>query len=657
MSLKPLKLSSLILLTAFCGCGGGGTSESGGDSSSTSSSSSSSSSGAIPYNTFIDATINVGENPKQLTFNWIFNGTAAAFRVEIDPDGVSGYSQVDLNGDQSVDAESIYSVDYVRGDAEMAEVPIELLNTNLINAQYQVVALDSDGNELDRSAELPISGIANEKLVGYFKASNSQQDDAFGYSTAISWDGTILAVGAPFEGSDADGVSSDGTGEDNDDAQGSGAVYIFAHNEDGTWVREAYIKASNSDRGDSFGLSIALSSEGDTLVVGAPYEDSSFAGISTDGTGEEDNSFDGAGAVYVFTRDENEGWSQQAYIKASNVDGLDYFGYSISLSGGGDTFIVGAPNEDSNYQGVSTNGEGEANEDEPGSGAAYIFRRNDAGQWLQHAYVKASNTQINDNFGRAVAISGNGYELAVGAIQEKSSATGIDGNQNDNSMISAGAVYVFSMLGGTTWIQRAYVKASNTGMNDYFGHSLSMSVDGNTLAVGASSEWSSAVGVITNGDGESDDSAPGAGAVYIFTQNDMYVWSQQAYIKASNTQDDEDFGYYVSLSGPGDTLAVGAPREDSDDAGVSMGSPSENGGAFRSGAAYLFVRDDNGWTQHAHIKASNTEAGDGFGRSVALSSDSRALAVGANEEGGSASFIGGDQENNEEPGAGAVYIY
>jgi hypothetical protein len=96
-----------------------------------------------------------------------------------------------------------------------------------------------------------------------------------------------------------------------------------------------YLKASNTDGGDEFGYSVAIS--GDTIVVGAYEEDSSATGVNGN---QQDNSANGAGAAYVFTRDRQGSWSQQAYLKASNTDAEDSFGRSVAISG--DTIVVGA---------------------------------------------------------------------------------------------------------------------------------------------------------------------------------------------------------------------------------------------------------------------------------------------------------------------------
>src|SRR5690606_34801582 len=104
-------------------------------------------------------------------------------------------------------------------------------------------------------------------------------------------------------------------------------------------VDEAYIKASNTGEGDQFGYSVSLS--GDTLAVGAYFEDSAAIGVNGD---QADNSAGASGAVYVFRRSGGV-WTQEAYLKASNAEAGDLFGYSVSLSG--DSLAIGAQREDS----------------------------------------------------------------------------------------------------------------------------------------------------------------------------------------------------------------------------------------------------------------------------------------------------------------------
>jgi hypothetical protein len=200
---------------------------------------------------------------------------------------------------------------------------------------------------------------------------------------------------------------------------------------DGVWSQQAYLKASNTEAGDWFGATVAL--VGDTLVVGARFEDSAATGINGN---QADNSAPDSGAAYVFTRTGGI-WSQQAYLKASNTGADDRFGHHVALAG--DTVLVTAYLEDGSATGINGN---QADNSAPDSGAAYVFTRTD-GVWSQQAYLKASNTGAGDWFAIPAV---DGDTLVVGAIQENSTATGIYGNQADNSVPDSGAVYVFQLL-------------------------------------------------------------------------------------------------------------------------------------------------------------------------------------------------------------------
>ncbi len=403
-----------------------------------------------------------------------------------------------------------------------------------------------------------------------------------------------------------------------------------------------YAKGSNTETGDEFGATLAVSADGNTLAVGVSNEDSNATGVGGDQT---NNSAGGSGAVYIFTRIDGA-WSQQAYVKASNTDPLDGFGQALALSADGNTLVVGAGDENSSANGVDGNQSDNGAED---SGAVYVFTRSD-GTWSQQAYIKASNTESGDLFGAALALSADGNTLAVGAVREASNATGVGGNQNDNSAGSSGAVYVFTRSAGI-WSQEAYVKASNTETGDEFGTALALSADGNTLAVGASLEDSNATGV---GADHNDNSAGDSGAVYVFTRSDG-TWSQQAYVKASNTDPLDWFGQALALSEDGNTLAAGAVREGSNATGVE-GNQSDNS-AGDSGAVYVFIHSDGIWSQQAYVKPSNTESGDMFGEALALSADGNTLAVGAVREDNNATGVGGYPHDNSAGDSGAIYVF
>jgi hypothetical protein len=395
-------------------------------------------------------------------------------------------------------------------------------------------------------------------------------------------------------------------------------------------VQTAYLKASNTEVSDGFGCSVAVS--GDTVVVGAFFEDSSATGVNGN---QADNSASASGAAYVFVRSGGV-WSQQAYLKASNT-GVDHqFGNCVAISG--DTVVVASQSESSSATGVDGN---QADNSAQLAGAAYVFVRS-GGVWSQQAYLKASNTGQGDRFGWSVAVSGD--TLVVGAYAENSSATGVDGNQADNSAGNSGAAYVFVRLGGV-WSQQAYLKASNSGAGDFFGYSVAVS--GNTVVVGAQFEDSNATGV--NGD-QANNSSPNVGAAYVFVRSGG-VWSQQAYLKASNTQAGDQFGECVAISG--DMVVVGAYYEDSNATGVN--GNQANNSASGSGAAYVFVRLGGVWSQQAYLKASNTAVGDAFGDAVAISGDT--VVVGAWLEDSNATGVNGNQASNSAVKSGAAYIF
>jgi hypothetical protein len=393
---------------------------------------------------------------------------------------------------------------------------------------------------------------------------------------------------------------------------------------------DAYLKASNTSSGDNFGASVAAS--GDTIAIGAFLEDSNATGVN----GNQANaSASNSGAVYVFRRTGTV-WAQEAYLKPSNTGSNDYFGVSVALDG--DTLVVGAEREDSGATGVDGDG---ANNGALDSGAAYVFTRSGS-TWSQQAYLKASNTGGDDRFGYAVTVSGD--TIAVGAYGEASGAPGINGDQASNTSSSAGAVYVF-VRSGTTWTQEAYVKASNPEANAQFGFAVTL--DGDTLAVGARGENSSSSGV--NGM-QGGPTLSNSGAVYVFRREGS-TWAQEAFIKASNSAPGAQFGYSVALSG--DALAVGAYAEASSATGVNGNQADVS--MIGAGAAYVFRRTGTVWTQEAYIKASNTAADDFFGFALALAGD--VLVVGAEREDSNAIGVDGDQSNDSATQSGAAYVF
>lgn len=211
-------------------------------------------------------------------------------------------------------------------------------------------------------------------LHSYLKGSTTDTADIFGDTLAVS--GDTLVVGATNDGN-------------------SGRCIVFTY--DGTsWSEQAVLVGSNTLPNDLFGTGLAIS--GDTIVVGAPSEDTGLNGMIASANEE-------VGAAYVFVR--NAGvWTEQAILKASNAGAGDEFGYSVTISG--DLLAIGAPREDSDLS-------GEDNALAQDSGAVYLFRRN-LSNWSQNAFLKGTAAHFGGVFGRSLAISGG--SLLIGASGE-----------------------------------------------------------------------------------------------------------------------------------------------------------------------------------------------------------------------------------------------
>ena len=376
-------------------------------------------------------------------------------------------------------------------------------------------------------------------------------DDRFGENVAISADGTRIAIGAPYNSSSGTraghvqiykpvnsnwtqrakltandafafdlfggGVSIDGytmvigARLDDDDGNNSGSAYVFTRGSTFNWTQIAKLTASDGAADDYFGRSVSI--DGDTIVIGSPYED--VYGSNS-------------GAAYVYTRNTagslTSGWTQRAKLTASDGAAGDYFGHSVSIDG--DTIVIGAWYDTD--QGSH-------------SGSAYVFTRNTDGSfgWTQRAKLTASDAAANDNFGECVSVDGD--TIVIGA------------RWNDGQN---GSAYVFTRntAGSLTsgWTQRAKLTASNGAAGDHFG--ISVTIDGDTIAIGAWGRTSY------------------QGSAYIFTRNTAGSltsgWTQRAQLTASDGAASDMFGGNLSIDG--DTVVVGAHGDD--DNGSMSGS-------------------------------------------------------------------------------------
>jgi hypothetical protein len=283
----------------------------------------------------------------------------------------------------------------------------------------------------------------------YVKASNNSAsvDYYFGNSVALNEAGDLMVIGAYSENNSFQGVENEDGSPDTVGSGGdiSGAVYLLRKNSNGEWYQDAYLKASNATAGNCFGGSVAINKAGDMIVVGASMEKTNSNQI-VNGTNQPHGHGSGAdksGAVYVFKKSTSGEWYQSAYLKASDNSSDIRFGNSVSLSG--DTIVVGAYYQNSSASGVvNTNGSpGTAVGGADKTGAAYIFKQDTSGDWIQDAYLKASNSSENARFGQSVAIQGE--LVAIGAPDKKDTAKGVtnaDGKPTTYNSTSAGVVVI-----------------------------------------------------------------------------------------------------------------------------------------------------------------------------------------------------------------------
>ena len=243
-----------------------------------------------------------------------------------------------------------------------------------------------------------------------------------------------------------------------------------------------------------------------------------------------------AGSAYVF-KHENDAWTQQTFLTASDGAAGDAFGTSVALSG--QTLIVGA------------NADDDSGED---SGSAYVFVQ-DGAAWMEEAKLLAPDGQAGDQFGTAVAISGD--IAVIGAPRAD-----LEGEDEDKSK-DCGAVYVFR-YNGLNWTEESKLTAGDGKKDDLFGTSVSIS--GDYVAVGARG-------------------ADGSGAMYVF-KFDGSDWTLEGKVVLADRADGRAFGGSVSISG--DVILCGA-----------------QGDANETGAAYAYTIDTY------HTASINAEAGAG----------------------------------------------
>ena len=291
-----------------------------------------------------------------------------------------------------------------------------------------------------------------------------------------------------------------------------------------------------------------------------------------------------SGNVYIFEHRKNS-WGQQARINAKDAAVKDWFGWAVAIDG--NTAVVGAYEDGGQGQ---NQGGGIAK----GPGFVYVFVRG-AKEWTEQARLSAKDKAPVDRFGNSVSISGD--RILVGAP--------FDDDAGENS----GSTYLFERQ-GETWREKAKLTASDAAEGDQFGWDVG--IDGDTAVIGAPLD---------------DDAGSKSGAAYIFVRNADGTWAEQTKLTSSDLEAGDRLGTSVDISRLSNAYAI-------------VGAPFDDDGDSKSGSAYVFVRNGNAWTEQDKLAATDAEAGDNFGISVAIDVN-RAL-IGANlDDGDRFSNVGG----------------
>jgi hypothetical protein len=336
-----------------------------------------------------------------------------------------------------------------------------------------------------RPLQLPTTQQAN------LLAEDADNSDRLGWSVALSADGNTALIGA--------------YGESTPPTSGNGAAYVFVRS-GSSWSQQAKLLGSLGESFDSFGISVSLSADGNTALIGASQAN--------------EYPLTSNGVAYVFTRNVTV-WTQQARLFSDDAEDFDNFGTSVALSPDGNMALIGAI--------------GESTTPTSNNGAVYMFTRSGS-VWTQQAKLLSSDRATGDIFGSSVKISGDGNTAIIGAPYEVTAPP----------TLSNGAAYVFTLSMGV-WTEQAKLLASDRANADLFGTSVALSGDGNTALIGANNETTTPTS--TNG------------AAYVFTRSGL-TWTEQTKLLASDPANGDNFGISVALSSDGNTAVIGSFRED-----------------------------------------------------------------------------------------------
>jgi hypothetical protein len=328
------------------------------------------------------------------------------------------------------------------------------------------------------------------------------------------------------------------------------------------WTQQQKLTASDAAASDAFGKSVSVS--GDTLVVGAPYDDHS-------------SYYDDRGSAYVFVRSSSGVWTQQQKLTASDASSYDHFGTSVSISG--DTVVVGAPYDDDN--------------EKDGSGSAYVFTRSSSGVWSQQAKLTAeAESGDSDEFGRSVSVSGD--TVVVGAPYDDN-----DGKSN------SGSAYIFTRSSSNVWslMKQLTPGSQDAGDDNNFGSSVSIDADVLVIGVPYHDEVRNQYNYVIGNHG----------SAFVYVRGSNGEWSREAKLFAKDASSNSNFGSSVSTAG--DYIIVGSPAFDLDD------------NRYDVGKAYLFRRSGTKWVPVSEHTLSSAKLYDYLGHAVAITKNYAVVAA------------------------------
>jgi hypothetical protein len=401
--------------------------------------------------------------------------------------GITGCGTEKAKNEKSPSSDNALQQHATKLPIELESVTRDFGESVATSSDGTTTIISDSGQEYDTGIVYAFEQSANDWThQGDLIIKKGEQGDNLGESVSISDDGSTAIVGAPL----IDGA------DEHPEASG-GAAYVFkrANNE---WNQQVKLSNDNSDRDDLFGIPVAVSSNGSTVIIGAPAED------NTNG--------DSAGSSYVFQRS-NRKWNQQVKLTASDGETEDRFGTSLAVSGNGSTVIVGAPGKNNPNKNIS--------------GTAYVFQRSDS-NWIQKTKLTAEGDDDLRLYGNSVSLSEDGNTAIVGANPH--------GDSTENL---AGIVYIFRQS-NKRWEQQD--KLTPESMNDGSLESISISNDASTAVIGA-----------PNGTPEG-----GEGSVFLFERSDE-EWILQTTLIPADSETEVVFGRSVTLSGDGATTIIGAP--------------------------------------------------------------------------------------------------